>query len=107
MDADSTFAVNVSDFSRFSKSRNSQWIQIFWSPFGMVVIATLGVMAAAASDGAYGSTLWAPTAIINEWTSPGGRAGAAFCSMGLIFVQLGINISANSVSLKFLSPLLI
>lgn len=32
------------------------------------------------------------------WTSRSGRAAAAFCAMGLIFVQVGINVAANSIA---------
>lgn len=45
--------------------------------------------------------MWNPIDIIGKWLetgSHGGRAAAAFASIGLIIVTLGINISANSIS---------
>lgn len=40
-----------------------------------------------------------PVDMIATWdVSPGGRAGAAFAAIGIIIAQIGINISANSIS---------
>lgn len=37
--------------------------------------------------------------MIETWdTTPGGRAGAAFAAIGIVIAQIGINISANSIS---------
>jgi len=96
----STFSCNVPDFSRYSKNRNSQWIQIIASPSSYLFVAALGIMTAFASQSVYGSVIWNPTVILDNWstTGHGGRAAAAFSSIILIFVQIGINISANSMA---------
>ncbi|KAL8290504.1 hypothetical protein RQP46_002762 [Phenoliferia psychrophenolica] len=94
----STFAVSVSDFSRYSRHRNTQWVSWITSPLSMTFIASLGIMTAASTTAVYGEVMWNPTHILDRWTSPGGRAAAAFCAIGLIFVQVGINIAANSIA---------
>jgi nucleobase:cation symporter-1, NCS1 family len=51
----STLAVNISDFSRFSKSSNAQYWQLPVIPFFKTIVALFGVISAYHLPG------WAPT----------------------------------------------
>lgn len=95
----STLAVNISDFSRFSKHRTSHYAQLPMIPFFKCIVGVLGVVAASASTKLYGKTLWSPLSIIAMWQgSPGGRAAAFFAAAVWMLAQICVNISANSVS---------
>jgi len=101
-----TLGLNISDFSRYAKKYNSQDIQVIVIPFIFTIVGMLGIFTAAASTIAYpelsmGKAIWNPLVIVNSWSaagSSGGRAAAAFASLGLLVVTIGINISANSIS---------
>jgi len=96
-----TLGLNIADFARYSKTPNSQLIQAFIIPVVFTVVGLLGIFTAAASQNAYGHTIWNPIEIVGHWADSGssaGRAASAFGAIGLIIVTLGINISANSIS---------
>lgn len=57
-----------------------------------------GIICANGSRILYGTLLWDPMLIINNWTSPGGRAAAFFIALAFLIANIGINISANSIS---------
>lgn len=57
-----------------------------------------GIIGANGSKILYGELLWDPLLIINEWTSKGGRAAAFFCATAFLIASIGVNISANSIS---------
>ncbi|KAI1495240.1 uracil permease [Biscogniauxia mediterranea] len=95
----STLAVNISDFSRFSKTRGAPLWQLPCIPFFKVLIGTFGIVSASASKQLYGKTLWSPLEIIAQWQgSPGGRVAAFFCASIWLLAQISANISANSIS---------
>jgi NCS1 family nucleobase:cation symporter-1 len=77
-----TLAVNIGDFSRYSKTPKANWVQVVVIPCGITLVATLGILSAAASEKVYGEIYWDPSQIIDNWTSRGGRAGAAFVAIG-------------------------
>ncbi|KAK0446053.1 permease for cytosine/purines, uracil, thiamine, allantoin-domain-containing protein [Desarmillaria tabescens] len=83
--------VNIPDFSRYSKSLRTQWWQAFHILAIFTVVTILGIMTAAVSEPLYEE-------IVDNWRSPRGRAGAAFVSIGLAIAQIGMNVSANSIS---------
>ncbi|KUL88834.1 hypothetical protein ZTR_03414 [Talaromyces verruculosus] len=95
----STLAVNISDFSRFSKKPGSPVWQLPMIPLFKVITGLFGIIAASASQRVYGTVLWSPLQIIDQWHgSPGSRAAAFFCASLWLLAQICNNISANSVS---------
>ncbi|KAK8093613.1 permease for cytosine/purines- uracil- thiamine- allantoin-domain-containing protein [Apiospora hydei] len=95
----STLAVNIPDFSRFSKSRGAQIWQLPVIPLFKTVCGVFGIISASASRQLYGQTYWSPLEIIAQWQStPGGRAAAFFASSIWLLAQISVNISANSIS---------
>ncbi|QKX64800.1 uncharacterized protein TRUGW13939_11976 [Talaromyces rugulosus] len=95
----STLAVNISDFSRFSKKPGGPVWQLPMIPIFKVLTGLFGIIAASASQKVYGSVLWSPLNIIDQWKgSSGGRAAAFFCASLWLLAQICNNISANSVS---------
>ncbi|KAJ5993242.1 NCS1 allantoate transporter [Penicillium sp. IBT 35674x] len=95
----STLAVNISDFSRFSKRPGSPVWQLPMIPLFKVITGLFGIIAASASKQVYGTILWSPLQIIDEWQgSSGGRAAAFFCASLWLLAQICNNISANSIS---------
>ncbi|KAE8442418.1 hypothetical protein EG329_003376 [Mollisiaceae sp. DMI_Dod_QoI] len=96
-----TLGLNIADFSRYANKPSAQNVQAIVIPVIFTIVGLLGIFTAAAAETAYGSIIWNPIVIINNWMasgSHGGRAAAAFGAIGLIIVTLGINISANSIS---------
>lgn len=95
----STLAVNIPDFSRFSRSRGAQLWQLPVIPVFKTLCGALGVISAGASRRLYGQTYWSPLEIIAQWPStPGGRAAAFFAAGVWLLAQVSVNVSANSVS---------
>lgn len=95
----STLAVNIPDFSRFSRNKGSQWWQLPFIPIFKIVVSIFGVVGASASKPLYGKILWNPLDIVAQWQgSPGGRAAAFFCATLWVLAQICVNISANSIS---------
>ncbi|KAF2160198.1 hypothetical protein M409DRAFT_70563 [Zasmidium cellare ATCC 36951] len=95
----STLAVNISDFSRFSKTRTAHYWQLPMIPFFKCIVGVFGVVSASAAVQLYGEALWSPLDIIEKWQgSPGGRAAAFFASAVWCLAQICVNVSANSVS---------
>ncbi|KAF6843922.1 ncs1 allantoate transporter [Colletotrichum musicola] len=95
----STLAVNIADFSRFSKSKNSQWWQLPVIPFFKTIVALFGVISASAAQKIWGVPYWTPLEIIDTWqNTAGGRAAAFFCASIWLLAQISVNISANAVS---------
>lgn len=93
-----TLMVNAPDYSRYAKKESSTYITTFAVPFTATIITFIGVVFAAGSKILYGTILWDPLLIINNWTSPGGRAAAFFCAFSFYLSQVGLNIAANSLA---------
>ncbi|SPO07171.1 related to uracil permease [Cephalotrichum gorgonifer] len=95
----STLAVNIPDFSRFSKESKAPYWQLPFIPFLKTIVGLFGIVAASASRELYGEALWNPIDIVNKWQgSSGGRAAAFFCGVIWLLAQISVNISANSIS---------
>ncbi|KAI1381416.1 uracil permease [Hypoxylon crocopeplum] len=95
----STLAVNIPDFSRFSKSRGAQLWQLPFIPIFKTIVGVFGIISASASKKVYGTVYWSPLEIINRWQgSPGGRAAAFFAASIWLLAQVSVNISANGIS---------
>ncbi|KAJ0274609.1 hypothetical protein CBS470a_011683 [Colletotrichum nupharicola] len=95
----STLAVNIADFSRFSKERRSQVWQLPVIPFFKTIVALFGVISASAAQEIWGVTYWTPLEIISTWqNTAGGRAAGFICASIWLLAQISVNISANAVS---------
>ncbi|KAI1480535.1 uracil permease [Daldinia eschscholtzii] len=95
----STLAVNIPDFSRFSKTRGAQLWQLPFIPLFKTLVGVFGIISASASKRVYGVVYWSPLEIIGEWqASPGGRAAAFFAASIWLVAQISVNISANGIS---------
>jgi nucleobase:cation symporter-1, NCS1 family len=94
----STLAVNISDFSRFSKAESAPLWQGLSIPILKIVTALFGIISTGACRVAFGQDLWNPLEIINLWTGGGGRFLAFVCSVLWILAQISCNVSANSFS---------
>ncbi|GAA5839184.1 hypothetical protein JCM11251_003698 [Rhodosporidiobolus azoricus] len=92
----STVALNIPDFTRYSRSNAGQWAQAPVLPFFYLVTALFGVLSASATQSFHGKVLWSPLAIYEElWSS---RAATFFCSAAWLLAQFSCNISGNSIS---------
>jgi NCS1 family nucleobase:cation symporter-1 len=94
----STLAVNIPDFSRFSKDNNAQLWQAPIIPVLKIVTALFGIVATGAGRVVYGEDLWSPMDLIAKWDGSGGRFLGFVASALWILAQIACNISANSVS---------
>ncbi|KLU88283.1 hypothetical protein MAPG_07270 [Magnaporthiopsis poae ATCC 64411] len=95
----STLAVNIPDFSRFSRNPRAQLWQLPVIPFFKTTVALLGIVSASAARQIWGVPYWTPLEIIATWQgTPGGRAAAFFCASIWLLGQVSVNISANAVS---------
>ncbi|KAI0884809.1 uracil permease [Annulohypoxylon maeteangense] len=95
----STLAVNIPDFSRFSKTRGAQLWQLPFIPLFKTLVGIFGIVSASASKQVYGTVYWSPLDIINRWQgSPGGRAAAFFAASIWLLAQISVNVSANGIS---------
>ncbi|EUC47383.1 hypothetical protein COCMIDRAFT_35070 [Bipolaris oryzae ATCC 44560] len=95
----STLAVNIPDFSRFSRDPQAQYWQLPVIPFFKTMVALMGIVSASAAQKLWGKAYWTPLQIIDTWMdTPGGRAAAFFCASIWLIGQLSVNISANAVS---------
>ncbi|KAI1848882.1 hypothetical protein JX265_001212 [Neoarthrinium moseri] len=93
-----TLGVNMNDFARYSKKPNSPYVQLIVVPTVFIIMMLFGIIGANGSRILYGEVLWDPMLIIDNWTSPGGRAAAFFIALAFLIASIGINISANSIS---------
>lgn len=94
----SSLAVNIPDFSRFSKNEQAQLWQAPIIPALKIVTALFGIVATGAARIVYGQDLWSPLDLIAKWTGGGGRFLAFICSVIWIVTQICANMSANLVS---------
>jgi NCS1 family nucleobase:cation symporter-1 len=58
------------------------------------------VISASASKPLYGEYIWDPLTLASKWTSPAGRLGAFYCGLAWCIAQIGVNVSANVISLS-------
>lgn len=93
-----TMGVNSPDFTRYAKSNSSQYITVLVMPCMACLMTFLGVVTARASQILYGTMLWSPMLLVNEWSSRGGRAAAFFSALAWLIAQIGVNIAGNSVA---------
>jgi NCS1 family nucleobase:cation symporter-1 len=95
----STLAVNISDFSRFSKDPHAHYWQIPTIPLLKTLTSLMGIISASAAQKIWGTPYWTPIQIVNKWQgTPSGRAAAFFCAAIWLLSQVSVNVSANAVS---------
>ncbi|KAI1324650.1 permease for cytosine/purines, uracil, thiamine, allantoin-domain-containing protein [Xylariaceae sp. FL0255] len=98
----STLAVNIPDFTRYSRNPRGQYIQLPAMPIVFTILGTVGIVATSASKvfSPTGKYLWNPLDIITIWLDygSGGRAAAFFAAGAWYVAQVGTNITANSIS---------
>ena len=92
----STLALNIPDFTRYSKSQSAQsWGQAFGLPVAMVLYTFVGISVTSASAVLFGHPIWNPIALIGAFHQP----FLAFVALIAILVAtLNVNIGANVVS---------
>lgn len=90
-----TVAVNISDFTRFSKSAKGTWQQVLLLPITGTIPCACGFFAADAALVLYGEAAWAPADLVSLW---GSRAWTFFGALIFLIATIGVNISANAIS---------
>lgn len=91
-----TLALNIPDFTRYSKSQRAQsWGQAFGLPVAMVLCAFVGIAVTSASVVLFGHPVWNPIELIGAFHQP----VAAFVALiAILIATLNVNIGANVVS---------
>jgi NCS1 family nucleobase:cation symporter-1 len=90
-----TMALNISDFTRFSRSQKDQVVgQALGLPLPMALFAFIGVAVTSASVVIYGKAIWDPV----ELTSKIGGVGVVLALVALAVATITTNIAANVVS---------
>ncbi len=92
----STLALNIPDFTRYSKSQNVQaWGQAFGLPVAMALYTFVGIAATSASVVLFGHPIWNPIELIGAFHQP----FVAFVALIAVLVAtMNVNIGANVVS---------
>src|SRR5579863_2717031 len=92
----STLALNIPDFTRYSKSQTAQaWGQAFGLPVAMALYTFVGISATSASAVLFGHPIWNPIQLIGAFHQP----FVAFVALvAILIATLNVNIGANVVS---------
>ncbi|HEY1767642.1 MAG TPA: NCS1 family nucleobase:cation symporter-1 [Terracidiphilus sp.] len=91
-----TLALNIPDFTRYSKSQSAQsWGQAFGLPVAMVLYTFVGIAVTSASAVLFGHTIWNPIELIGAFHQP---VVAFIALVAILIATLNVNIGANVVS---------
>lgn len=95
--------INAPDFASPAKRPSAAvWPQLITLPLVFAVTSLIGIVIAASAQAQFGEKLWDVVKIMDRMLdfdkSSSTRAGLAFISLGLVYVQLLTNVAANSVS---------
>jgi len=91
-----TLALNIPDFTRFSKSQNAQaWGQAFGLPVAMTLYTFVGVSVTSASAVLFGHPIWSPILLIGAFHQP---VVAFIALIAILVATLSVNIGANVVA---------
>jgi NCS1 family nucleobase:cation symporter-1 len=91
-----TLALNIPDFTRYSKSQHSQaWGQAFGLPVAMTLYSFIGVAVTSASAVIFGHPIWNPIELLGRFHQP---AIALLAMVALLVATLNVNVAANVVS---------
>lgn len=91
-----TLALNIPDFTRYSKSQSAQsWGQALGLPVAMVLYTFVGIAVTSASAVLFGHAIWNPIDLIGAFRQP---AVAFIALVAILVATLNVNIGANVVS---------
>jgi NCS1 family nucleobase:cation symporter-1 len=91
-----TLALNIPDFTRYSKSQNAQIVgQAFGLPVAMTLYAFVGISVTSASAVLFGKPIWNPITLIGMFHQP---IVAFLALIAVLIATLNVNIGANVVS---------
>lgn len=91
-----TLALNIPDFTRYSKSQSAQsWGQAFGLPVAMVLYTFVGISVTSASAVLFGRPIWNPIELIGAFHQP---VVAFIALIAILVATLNVNIGANVVS---------
>lgn len=91
-----TLALNIPDFTRYSKSQNAQLVgQSFGLPIAMTLYTFVGISVTSASVVLFGKPIWNPIALIGAFHQP---VVAFVALIAILIATLNVNIGANVVS---------
>ena len=95
--------INAPDFASPAKRPSAAlWPQLITLPLVFAVTSLIGIVIAASAEVQFNEQIWDVVEIMNRMLdgspSHSTRAGLAFISAGLTYVQLLTNVAANSVS---------
>ncbi len=91
-----TLALNIPDFTRYSKSQSAQsWGQAFGLPVAMVLYTFVGISVTSASAVLFGHPIWNPILLIGMFHQP---VVAFIALIAVLVATLNVNIGANVVS---------
>ncbi|KIJ63144.1 hypothetical protein HYDPIDRAFT_176185 [Hydnomerulius pinastri MD-312] len=88
------YAVNIPDFTRYATSERAQFAQAAIIPAAFTLCSFAGLAVTSAGIVLYGSALWDPLKLIDQWDN---RAAAFFASFAFLLTTIGTNISANAL----------
>jgi nucleobase:cation symporter-1, NCS1 family len=91
-----TLALNIPDFTRYSKSQGAQIIgQGFGLPVAMTLYTFVGIAVTSASVVIFGEPIWNPITLLGRFHQP---LVAFFALIAILVATLNVNIGANVVS---------
>ncbi len=91
-----TLALNIPDFTRYSKSQNAQAVgQAFGLPVAMTLYTFVGISVTSASAVLFGHPIWNPITLIGAFHQP---VVAFVALIAILITTLNVNIGANVVS---------
>jgi len=91
-----TLALNIPDFTRYSKSQNAQAAgQAFGLPVAMTLYTFVGISVTSASAALFGHPIWNPIELIGAFHQP---VVAFVALIAILIATLNVNIGANVVS---------
>lgn len=91
-----TLALNIPDFTRYSKSQGAQIIgQGFGLPVAMTLYTFVGIAVTSASVVLFGEPIWNPITLLGRFHQP---VVAFFALIAILVATLNVNIGANVVS---------
>ncbi|GAA5899926.1 uncharacterized protein JCM6883_006035 [Sporobolomyces salmoneus] len=91
----STVSVNISDFSRFSRSPKANHWQILAVPVTGTIPIAIAILCAEAAQQNYGVSIYDPASLCALFDS---RAARFFSSFAWVVMTIGVNLSANQLS---------
>ncbi|GAA5847135.1 hypothetical protein JCM3766R1_001721 [Sporobolomyces carnicolor] len=91
----STVSVNISDFSRFSRSPKANHWQVFAVPVTGTIPIAIAILCAEAAKQKYQAAIFDPASLCALFDS---RAARFFSSFAWVVMTIGVNLSANQLS---------